>query len=79
MSKMKVVVSVDDDHLSKFPQVVDEAKSAGMTIDEQMHAIGIISGSIDSSQEDLLKNVKGIEHVESARDYQIAPPESPVQ
>lgn len=79
MSEIKVLVSVDDDHLSKFPQVVDDAKSAGMTIDEQMDAIGVISGSIDSSQEALLKNVEGIAHVETSQDYQIAPPKSPVQ
>ena len=50
-----------------------------MKVDEVMEALGVFTGSIDSSKLGSLNKVKGVSHVEAERQYQIAPPLSNVQ
>ncbi len=80
MSKTKVTISVDDEHLDKMPEVVKRTKKAGLKVGEQMESLGIITGSIDDDKFDSLDRIKGVSNV--ARDeesFQIAPPDSEVQ
>lgn len=79
MTKINLSVSVDDAHLNQFSEVVKRCKDAGMEVREQMVTIGVISGSIDSSKIPALNNVEGVAHVEQSRDFQVAPPDNPVQ
>lgn len=79
MAKVTLSVSVDDQHLDRFPEVVKRCKAAGLKVEEQMDAIGVITGSIDASKVDALQQVEGVAHVEQSRSFQIPPPDSPVQ
>lgn len=75
----KVNVSVADDHMKNFSEVVARCRKAGMKIEHEMKAIGVISGSIDAESLDKLSRVNGVSHVEQEASFQIAPPDSDVQ
>lgn len=75
----KVNVSVADDHLGNFSDVVARCRKAGMKIEHEMKTIGVISGSIDDAALEKLRRVKGVSQVEAESSFQLAPPDSDVQ
>ena len=79
MSKVNLTVSVADDHLKEFSDVAARCRKAGMSITQEMKSIGMISGSIDESELEKLRRVKGVSLVEPERSFQIAPPDKGIQ
>ncbi len=80
MSKVKLTISVDDEHLNKMPEVVKKIKKAGLKVDQQMESLGMITGSIDVDKFDSLNRIKGVSNVQRDEEgFQIAPPDSEVQ
>jgi hypothetical protein len=79
MAKLNVTVSVRDDHLSRFPEVVDGMKKNGFEVDEELKSLGVVTGKIDSEKVHALRGLKGVGNVEESRSFQIAPPESEIQ
>ena len=80
MSRLSVVVSVDEARLDDFPRVLQAMVKAGLHIENEMAIVGTVSGSVDDSQAlSKLRGVEGVAHVEKCRNYQIAPPNSEVQ
>lgn len=79
MSKVKLSVLIDNQHLDDFSQVVKSIRKAGMKIEEQLKEIGVVTGSIDEKKIASLNKVKGVASVEQSRDVQIAPPDSNIQ
>lgn len=79
MTKLKVSISVDDEHLSEFSKVMKKVEKAGMEIDQELEDIGVATGSIDEEKVGKLRDVEGVSHVEEERQIQIPPPESDVQ
>lgn len=79
MAKVKLSISVDDKHMGKFSDVIKDAEKAGMDVEEKHKDLGVATGSIDAEKLDSLRKVKGVQHVEQERKYQIPPPESDIQ
>jgi len=79
MPKVKLSVSVDDEHMSKFSEIVKKVEKAGMKVNKQHKDLGVVNGSIEKDKIDSLRKVEGVEHVEEEREVRIAPPESDVQ
>jgi hypothetical protein len=79
MAKVRLSVSVGDSHVSDLGKVAKAAKKAGMKVDQQLDAIGVLTGSIDASKLESLHRIEGISHIEKEREVGIAPPGSPVQ
>jgi hypothetical protein len=79
MPTERVNVSVADDHLDRFTEVVRRMEQAGLKVEEQLEQVGIVSGSIDSAKLADLDRVQGVGAVERSRRFQIAPPESEIQ
>ena len=79
MAAEDVNVSIADDHLDRFPDVVQRMKEAGLRVSQQMEAVGVVSGSIDPTKLSDLKQVEGVAAVERSRSFQLPPPESDVQ
>jgi fructose/tagatose bisphosphate aldolase len=65
--------------LDQFSEVVKRCKDAGMNVEAELDAVGIVTGSIDSSKIHSLDQIEGVEYVEQSRNFQIAPPDSPIQ
>lgn len=79
MPKVNLLVSVDDEHMDRFHEVVQRVKNAGMDVEQGMEAMGVVTGSIEPEKVEPLRNVEGVAHVERSRRYQIAPPDSEIQ
>jgi hypothetical protein len=77
--RQAVSVSVADEHLDRFSEVLDQLTKAGLNVEQSLPAIGVVTGSVDSSKLAALKKVKGVSAVEQQQSFQIAPPESPIQ
>ena len=79
MPRVKLSVSVGDQHLNRFSELVKDVEKAGMKVEEKHKDIGVVTGSIDSEKLESLRNIKGVAHVEEERKIQIPPPESDIQ
>ena len=79
MAVENVNVSVTDDYLDRFSEVVQRAKRAGLQVEQQLEAVGVVSGTIDSEKLGDLDRVEGVAAVERSREVRIAPPDSKVQ
>ncbi len=79
MAKVNLSVSVDDEHLDRFSEVVAWVEDAGMDVEQKLEEIGVLTGSIDSEKLESLSRVEGVSFVEESRQFRIAPPDSDVQ
>lgn len=79
MPTEQVSISVADAFLDRFAEVVKRIEQAGLTVDQQLDMIGVITGSIDSDDIGKLDQVEGIAAVERSRGFQLPPPDSPTQ
>ena len=73
-----VNVSIADDHLGRFDEVVRRMERAGLKVQQKLPAIGIVSGSIDSGKVESLEQLPEVSAVERSRSIQIPPPESDI-
>ena len=76
MSNVKILVSVDDTHLSQIEQISHQLESSGMNVEQTLSIIGIINGSIEYDKLDSLYKIEGVKNVELQQTYQLAPPNS---
>ncbi len=79
MSQVNISVSVKDAHLATIELVAQKLRTGGMNVEQILHSIGVISGSIDSSLTNTLSQIEGVKSVEQERTYQLAPPDSDIQ
>ena len=77
MGRQQYVITI---HPEADPEsVATQLRSHGLSVDQVMHEIRIISASSDSVDVNSVRNLKGVSGVEESADYQIPPPDSPVQ
>lgn len=71
MSDVQLVVTVDDEHIGRLPEVVEKLKAAGMNVESLMDRIGVVAGSCDSEKVGLLSRIEGVSHIAPEREFQI--------
>ncbi len=64
LSITRIIVTVDDQHLTRIQMVVTELQSAGMKIEQVMSTVGIISGEVSLSRLSILQTIPGVLNVE---------------
>ena len=69
MSNVNISVSVDDEYIEKILDVVADLQAAGMNVENIMPILGVITGSVESTQMDALYDVKGVDAVEVSRTF----------
>lgn len=79
MPRISLSVSVADEHMDRFSEVVGDIEDAGMRVEQKLEEIGVLTGSIDSEKVESLRRVEGVSHVERSRRFRIAPPDSDLQ
>lgn len=79
MTQIKLSVLVEDSFLSKFDEIVEKIKAAGMNVEYALRITGIITGEADEQKINQLNNIAGIAKIEEQRPYQIVPPDSDIQ
>ncbi|MGB7439724.1 MAG: hypothetical protein WA919_01535 [Coleofasciculaceae cyanobacterium] len=79
MSRINLSVSVDDDHINRISEVVQNLKKAGMKVENLLDQLGIVTGWCESEKVAKVSQVEGVLDVESERTVQLAPPTSYIQ
>lgn len=79
MAKVNLSVSVKEEHRPHFAELVKQLKKTGLVVEQELHSVGVVTGSIESEKVEDLKRLTGVAHVEESRNVQIVPPESKVQ
>ena len=79
MTMTRVSVLVDDDRLTDLAAIVAALRSAGLEVAQVLEELGTVTGVVDDSRLGGLRRVAGVAAVEPSRDYQLPPPEAPVQ
>ena len=59
--------------------VAEQLRAAGMTVEQVLGAVGIITGSIDAERRASLAAVPGVVAVELERHIQLPPPDAEIQ
>ena len=79
MDKVQVTVSIDDAHLEQIDQVSNQLEAAGLTIEQTLSTVGVVTGSVDSDKMSALSEVTGVDSVEIDQTITLPPPGSDVQ
>ncbi len=79
MAKVNLSVSVKDDHLPRFSDLVSQMKKTGFNVDQELASAGVVTGSIDDYKVPALRKLTGVAHIEESRTIQIPSPDSKVQ
>jgi hypothetical protein len=77
--QVALTVSVDDEHLDDLPKVAARLREAGMQVERALPTIGTITGSVPASKLHAVRATEGVADVEESREYQLPPPDSPIQ
>jgi len=72
-------IAVDDDHIDRLDEVVRRLKDAGMRVEYQGSITGVVTGSIAADKYEGLRDIEGVVGIERSHDYQLPPPDSPIQ
>lgn len=67
MSQTVLSVLVQETHLSRFAEIVESCRNAGMVVQREMSSVGVISGTIDSSDVAKLRHIDGLQQIEPER------------
>ena len=74
-----MTVTVDDRHLASIDDVANDLRGSGMRVGQVLRELGIITGSVDFSRRASLRSVDGVLSVDSAVNFHLPPPDSPIQ
>lgn len=67
MPRVNLTILVNTSWLNRFPQVVDNCRQAGMTIERELNTVGVIAGSIEEAGVSMLEQIEGVHTVEPER------------
>ena len=73
-----IVVTVDDEHMPKIGELAEQLRSRGVQVDSVMEATGMISGSTELGSAEI-ERIPGVASVEESPQFQLRPPDSPIQ
>lgn len=74
-----MTVTVDDDRLADIDSVADDLRAAGLTVDQVLGAVGIITGSAPADKRRSVERVAGVSAVEDENTFQLPPPDAEIQ
>jgi hypothetical protein len=72
-------VTVHDDQLPRIDELADRLRDAGMRVDQVLHPVGVITGSVPSAQRVVIETVPGVAAVEDETSFQLPPPDAEIQ
>lgn len=78
MTDLIVNIVIDEGHLGQFQQIVERCEQAGLRVADRLETIGVVTGTIDSSQLPQIRRIAGV-IVEEAREIHLPPPDAEVQ
>ncbi|MCU0490703.1 MAG: hypothetical protein MUD01_03755 [Chloroflexaceae bacterium] len=79
MSMVEVSVALADMYIDELPRITRRCRRAGLRVTQQLPEVGIIIGTVDSTNIEKLARIEGVASVEQSRSLGVPPPESEVQ
>lgn len=67
MSKVEIIVKVEDSSVNKISEIANQCVQAGMHVSQQMKSLGMISGEIERANIGKLERIKGVSYVEESK------------
>lgn len=71
MSRVKLTVTVDDEHLESMQSVTTQLQSNGFVVDHVVEFAGAIFGSADTAKIPTLSHLQGVADVHPERGYSL--------
>jgi hypothetical protein len=75
----QVTVTVRDEYVDRLDDVVGNLRERGMTVDQVLGSLGIVTGSAPADALGALQGVEGVASVDEQLTHQIAPPDAEIQ
>jgi hypothetical protein len=75
----QVSVTVDDQHKDSLDAVVEQLRAGGMTVDQVLGGLGIVTGSVPDDALGTLRGVEGVASVDEQLSHQLPPPDAEIQ
>ena len=75
----RITVTVGDENLARVDEVAAACRAAGMTVDEVLGNVGIITGSVPAACRTAVEEVPGVNAVEGEQQFQLPPPDAEIQ
>jgi len=79
MNRQSVTIAVNNQHLTRFDEIVAASEKLGLQVSQRLPGIGVIIGEIDENQLAALRKLEGIAGVEPAHSFNLPPPQSDIQ
>ena len=76
---VKVTVTVDRQHVAAIADVAAALRATGMQVEQVLGDIGMVTGTIDEGAEESVRAVDGVQSVDRSLEFQLPPPDSPIQ
>lgn len=76
---IKVTVTVDRQHAAAIADVAEALRVTGMQVEQVLGDIGMVTGTIDADAEQSVRAVDGVQSVDRSVEFQLPPPDSPIQ
>lgn len=67
MAKVEVIVKIEKNYKDKLSEIAAECKSAGLSVEQQMSSLGMISGTIEKAAIGKIEKIEGVAYVEESR------------
>lgn len=67
MARIHLTVLVHETWRDRYPQVVEHCRQAGLTVERELIAVGVIAGSIEENLLAALAAIEGVSAVEPER------------
>ena len=67
MSRVEVIVKIEKNYKDRLSDIAAQCKNAGMNIEQQMSALGMISGTVERSAIGKIEKIDGVAYVEESK------------
>ena len=71
MSKVEIIVKVEDSSADKMSEIARQCEQAGMRVGQQMKSLGMISGEVERGNISKLERIRGVAYVEESREIKL--------
>ena len=71
MAKVEILVTIEDAVGNTISKIADDCRAAGMSVEQKMGGVGMISGTIEKANIGKLRQIKGVADVEESKSLSI--------
>lgn len=77
--KKPVIVTIEESHLARIQEVVDELQRSGMEVNYVLESLGQVTGVVNREDESRLQALEGVLQVDPSITFELPPPDADIQ